>query len=271
MTNLLFPEYSLTGRNKKAFLWTPPSLETLLDAGCAWGYGTRFFTQKSQQVIGLEPEDQYLAIARSRYPNIQFTASPLEKTPFADQFFDVIISCDTLEHVQDERKCLSEMFRILKPQGLLILTTPHQGLFAFLDPANALPYLEYFVKRYLGFLYKLAYWVRKGQFPKEIHWEKPTYTHDNTHRHYTKEDFIQFLEESEAKGNYEIVEVFRSGLLLGVLTHNLDFYLSLFLPSKIKKILEKIIIQPLNFLAELDYWIPYGRFAYNIAMKIRKI
>ncbi|MDB9311905.1 class I SAM-dependent methyltransferase [Spirulina sp. CS-785/01] len=266
-----YPEFPLAGRNKKAFLWTPDGVQTLLDAGCAWGYGTRFFTQKSEQVFGLEPDEKYIEIAQNRYPDLEFTVSPLEQTPFPDQFFDVIIACDTLEHAEDEVQCFSEMFRILKPQGLLIVTTPHQGVFAFLDPANALPYLEYFVKRYLGIFYKLAYWVRKRKFPEEVTAEKPIYTHENTHRHYTKEDFIEFLNQSEAKGRYDILKVFRSGLLLGVLTHNIEFYISLFFPVKVKRVLEKVVITPLNFLAELDYWIPYHRLAYNIALKIRKI
>lgn len=45
-----FPEYDLMGRYKLAFNWLPQGIHTFLDAGCAWGYGTLFFRQKSDLV-----------------------------------------------------------------------------------------------------------------------------------------------------------------------------------------------------------------------------
>jgi SAM-dependent methyltransferase len=45
--------------------------------------------------------------------------------PFADGFFDLVIVIDLLEHVADDRRCLAELSRILRPGGDLILNTPH--------------------------------------------------------------------------------------------------------------------------------------------------
>ena len=44
-----FPEPSW-GRYRRAYRWTPDGLESLLDAGCAWGYGTCYFTDKARSV-----------------------------------------------------------------------------------------------------------------------------------------------------------------------------------------------------------------------------
>ena len=42
-----FPEYPLWGRYKRAINWTPDGVQRILDAGCAWGYGTQYLTAKA--------------------------------------------------------------------------------------------------------------------------------------------------------------------------------------------------------------------------------
>lgn len=261
-----FPEYPLSGRYKLAFNWTPNGINTLLDAGCAWGYGTRFFLQKSDRVYGLDPDKTFVEVAKSKYPEIVFVESELEKTPFESDFFDAIVSCDTLEHVRDEVTCLNEMFRILKPGGVLVMTTPHKGLFGFMDLENSNLWIEYFVKKNLPAVYRLVYRIKKGEYPQKVEYVKPVYDRDNIHRHYSQLEIIKLLNQSKFKDRYEIVQVFRSGLFIGALTMYLELYLSFLLRGNFKK----IIIKPFLFLSEIDYWIPYNRFGYNIAMKIIK-
>ena len=267
-----YPEYALSGRYAKAFQWLPNDIDSLLDAGCAWGYGTHFFGQKSRRVCGLDLDTQYIQIARSRYPDIEFVAATLEAVPFESESFAAIVACDTLEHVNDEIQSLSEIFRLLKKEGILILSVPHKGIFGFMDPENSIPYIEYFIKRYLPGLFQFAYWFRKRKLPDrdKLAWEKPL--RNRLHRHYTKAELLELLERSSAKGKYQIVETFHSGLLLEVLAHNLEFYTALFFRGKaIEKIIRSILLKPLNQLARIDYWIPYSVFAYNIAIKIVKI
>lgn len=48
-----------------------------------------------------------------------------QKLPFADAAFDVIVSCETIEHVPDVRAALGEMHRVARPGGRLLLTTPN--------------------------------------------------------------------------------------------------------------------------------------------------
>ncbi|HOE70102.1 MAG TPA: class I SAM-dependent methyltransferase [Brevefilum sp.] len=52
-------------------------------------------------------------------------------TPLRDRSFDVIYLLDVVEHVKDDQKLVSEMLRILKPGGKLILTTPHINIRLF--------------------------------------------------------------------------------------------------------------------------------------------
>jgi len=45
--------------------------------------------------------------------------------PFADESFDLVVSCETIEHVPDVRKALREMWRVARPGAKLFLTTPN--------------------------------------------------------------------------------------------------------------------------------------------------
>jgi SAM-dependent methyltransferase len=49
--------------------------------------------------------------------------------PFADDSFDLVVCCETIEHVPDARKALREMYRVTRPGGRLFLTTPNYANF----------------------------------------------------------------------------------------------------------------------------------------------
>lgn len=52
-----------------------------------------------------------------------------QKLPFADSSFDLVISCETIEHVPDAQSALREMYRVTRPGGRLFLTTPNYSNF----------------------------------------------------------------------------------------------------------------------------------------------
>jgi len=252
-----YPENPLGGRTKLVYDWIPANSTTLLDGGCAWGYGTRFFKKKCKNTYGIDPNEEFITIARKRYPNINFIVSGLEDTQFESNFFDVIILNDVFEHVKDEIKSLNEMYRILKPGGTFMMTTPHKGLFSFMDPEN----YKFHLMKNLPRFYKFLYRIKKVQQPKKF---KVGY--EEKHRHYAIKDFIRLLDSSKFKNHYIITKIFRSGLFIGVFTNNLNFILIFFLGQKSSS----KIIKPLTALSKSDYWIPYNRFSYHIALKILK-
>jgi len=97
-----------------------------LDAACGTGYGSLLISQKAKRVIGLEISDHALQYAQERYQNdrIEFRKADLTR-PFdlPDDYFDVIVSVETLEHISNHDAMLSEFRRVLKPGGLMIMTT----------------------------------------------------------------------------------------------------------------------------------------------------
>ncbi|MDD2780903.1 class I SAM-dependent methyltransferase [Sulfuricurvum sp.] len=59
-----------------------------------------------------------------------------DNIPFANNEFDNVTILDVLEHIHDQDKVLREIHRVLKKEGVLIITTPQKNLFSFLDAGN---------------------------------------------------------------------------------------------------------------------------------------
>ncbi len=66
-----------------------------------------------------------LILGKKRYKNtkIEYILADNQNLPFKDEMFDYIISFDVLEHVPDDGKMLFELFRVIKPDGKLVLST----------------------------------------------------------------------------------------------------------------------------------------------------
>lgn len=94
----------------------------ILDAGC--GTGAMLSELKALgRVVGLDIEPLALRYARQRgeFPLIQ---ARLESLPFRDKTFRAITALDVLEHLPDDRPALKELWRVLQPQGVLVITVP---------------------------------------------------------------------------------------------------------------------------------------------------
>jgi SAM-dependent methyltransferase len=258
-----YPEYGLWGRYERAYNWTPEGIDALLDAGCAWGYGTRFFTAKAKKVVGLDPNDDAIDVARGRYPHLTFFEGGLEHTDFEPESFDAIVCCDVLEHVDNDRDCLSEIARILRPGGVLILTVPHDGLLSFLDPDNYGSSLLAWAKWRMPWLYR--WYRRRTGRPAPPEQARPVRGAE-VHRHYSLEDLVELLDRSDFAGGYEVLRVARTGFLLEALVLNTHYFLKRVLPGRAQSVMARALAP----LSALDYRIPYSRLANNIAVQIVK-
>lgn len=103
------------------------SSNAVLDVACGTGYGSKFLVEHNAVVYGVDISNEVINFATHRYPEIQFIQSSADNLPFEDNFFDVIVSVETVEHIHDDISFLKEVHRVLKPNGKILLTTPHHG------------------------------------------------------------------------------------------------------------------------------------------------
>lgn len=105
--------------------------ETVIDAACGSGYGSEILSFGAKKVIGLEINDYAIKYAKERHfkKNVEFYKADLnQKIDLPDNYSDVIISFETLEHVANQENMFREFKRLLKPGGFLIISTPDKNL-----------------------------------------------------------------------------------------------------------------------------------------------
>ncbi|MAT44343.1 MAG: hypothetical protein CL609_18580 [Anaerolineaceae bacterium] len=110
------------------YVWASQFVEDkiILDCACGSGYGSDILSNRANQVIGADVDFGIINYAKKNYPksNIQFHNFSSIAIPYPDNYFDVIVSFDTIEHVIDDDKMLLEFKRVTKPDGIIIISTP---------------------------------------------------------------------------------------------------------------------------------------------------
>jgi SAM-dependent methyltransferase len=99
----------------------------VLDAACGEGYGTAMMAEAGASlVVGVDRDSEVIEHARSRY-GLEFKQGDVCELPFEDGSFDLVVSFETIEHVKDGERVISEFRRVLAGDGLLVISTPHKG------------------------------------------------------------------------------------------------------------------------------------------------
>lgn len=94
----------------------------LLEIGCGTGHWTRFFHQKGFKLTAIDLSEKMLEKAKQKNPEkVYFEKMNVEAMKYRDHAFENIIAIATLEFVEDLERAFSEIKRILKPEGILIL------------------------------------------------------------------------------------------------------------------------------------------------------
>lgn len=99
----------------------------VLDVGCGVGYGTAFLADKgAREVVGLDRSAEAVQYANKHYTGRQFrfTVRDCTKLPYSRSSFDVAVCLELIEHVEDCDSVMREIRRVLKPNGLLVISSP---------------------------------------------------------------------------------------------------------------------------------------------------
>jgi ubiquinone/menaquinone biosynthesis C-methylase UbiE len=103
----------------------PQPGETILDAGCGTGIFTTDFLEKGPKVVGMDISPKMLEVAVHKARKLDFlpVKGNILDLPFLDNYFDKVISNTAIEFIADGQKALSELYRVLKPGGTLVIAT----------------------------------------------------------------------------------------------------------------------------------------------------
>lgn len=95
----------------------------VLDVGCASGFLTSriaaFFPYSES--FGVDSYKEAVKFGQKAYPHIKFNHADAHKLPFKNAGFDLITCIETLEHLENPKKAISEMYRVLKNNGYVLI------------------------------------------------------------------------------------------------------------------------------------------------------
>lgn len=123
----------------KLILWAlqtySPKLKSFFEIGCGTGFVISAVAKQFPEAFlsGSEYLEEGLVYARQRLPNIEFQQMDARKIPYKAEF-DAIGVFDVLEHIEDDIGVLNQIFKALKPSGMVYITVPqHRWLWSSVD------------------------------------------------------------------------------------------------------------------------------------------
>jgi 2-polyprenyl-3-methyl-5-hydroxy-6-metoxy-1,4-benzoquinol methylase len=104
------------------------SKQTILDIGCGNGFVASCLTRRGFTVTGVDASEEGIRIAQKEYPGIRFhVASAYDNLNSIVSDVDIVIATDVIEHMFVPRLLIENAYTVLKPRGMLIVTTPYHG------------------------------------------------------------------------------------------------------------------------------------------------
>ncbi len=100
--------------------------DRVLIDGCGVGMYVKALMPYTHEMFGIDVEPEHLEIAKKTVPEARLELAAAEKLPYADNYFDLVLSHEVIEHVQDDRAAAAEMARVLAPGGRAVIFAPNR-------------------------------------------------------------------------------------------------------------------------------------------------
>lgn len=147
----------------------------VLDVACGEGYGSYLLANAASSVTGVDISNESVAHAREKYikDNLNYIQASATDLPFEDDCFDVVVSFETIEHLHEQEMMIKEIRRVLKDDGVLIISSPNRPVYSEASGeynefhVRELDYLEFdaLLRPYFG---KLKYYGQRLQIASVI-------------------------------------------------------------------------------------------------------
>ena len=116
------------------YAWAMPLVEgvDVLDVACGEGYGSYLLSQVARSVIGVDKDRATIGHASERYQadQLKFIEADALSIPLEDHCVDRVVCFETIEHLEDHHGLMKEIKRVLRPNGLLILSSPNKASYS---------------------------------------------------------------------------------------------------------------------------------------------
>lgn len=127
----------------------------VLDIACGVGYGSYFMAKNGNplNVTGVDNSTEAIEYARNNYnvKNLDFQIMDAVKLDFPDQFFDCVVSFETIEHLPNYKKVINEFHRVLSDnEGFLIISTPNKTVSTIENPFHTQEFDKQELDKLLG-------------------------------------------------------------------------------------------------------------------------
>lgn len=143
----------------------------VLDIACGEGYGTASLLQAgASSVIGIDISQDICEHARQKY-NIDTRVGDAQNIPLPDRSVDLIVSFETIEHLENPEKFIQECRRVLSPKGCLIISTPDKEVYQSQNSHNNFHVNEFTRNEFTKLLQKY-FWDLElyAQQPRSTFW-----------------------------------------------------------------------------------------------------
>lgn len=104
---------------------------SVIDIGSGEGYGSAWLASTARRVVGLEFDPRAARAAAARYArgNLAFATGDARRLPFASESADVVTCFEMVEHVGEPEAVLDEIRRVVRPDGLALISTPNKAVY----------------------------------------------------------------------------------------------------------------------------------------------
>ncbi len=118
--------------------------KVILDSACGVGYGTYCLAEVAREVVGIDISYEAIAYAKKNYQkeNVIFGVMDVHRLEFPSEKFDIVCSFETIEHIANPREFLVQVKRVLKKDGIFIVSTPNAKKTNY-KPKNPYHLIEY--------------------------------------------------------------------------------------------------------------------------------
>jgi 2-polyprenyl-3-methyl-5-hydroxy-6-metoxy-1,4-benzoquinol methylase len=178
----------------------------VLEVGCGEGRGAEILIASSNSFTAVDKIQSAIDALQRKYPQAQFQQMNIPPLMgLKDNFYDIVVSFQVIEHIQDDALYLREIHRVLKPGGMALITTPNRKMSLTRNPWHVREYLAGELKALAGSFFQKV--TMKGITGNE---KVMTYYEENKRsvERFTRWDFLKLqyrLPASLLRIPYEIL------------------------------------------------------------------